>query len=60
MVSRLSDIIGRRYFMIIGQSFGFVGTLIQANAKSVNMLIGGTVLVGFAAAAQLTFTFLIQ
>jgi MFS family permease len=60
MVGRLSDIIGRRYFLLGGQTIGLVGALVCATAESVNVLIGGTVLVGLSAAAQLTFTFVVQ
>jgi MFS family permease len=59
LVGRLSDIFGRRYFLIVGQTIGFIGALICATAKNIPTLIGGTVLVGLAAAVQLTFTFIV-
>ncbi len=59
LVGRFGDIFGRRYFVIIGQTIGFIGALICATAKNIPTLIGGTVLVGLAAAVQLTFTFIV-
>jgi MFS family permease len=59
LVGRLGDIMGRRWFLIVGQTFGFVGALVCATAKTINTVIGGTVLVGISAAAQLTYTFVL-
>lgn len=59
LVGRLSDIFGRRYFLIGGQTFGLIGALICATAKNIPTVIAGTVLVGLAGAVQLTFTFVI-
>ncbi|KAI9729356.1 MAG: hypothetical protein M1834_006879 [Cirrosporium novae-zelandiae] len=60
LVGRLGDILGRRYFLIGGQILGFVGSLICATANTINILIAGTVIIGIAAAVQLTFTFVVQ
>jgi MFS family permease len=59
LVGRLGDIFGRRYFLIGGQTLGFIGALICATAKNIPTVIGGTVLVGLAGAVQLTFTFVV-
>lgn len=60
LVGRLGDIFGRRYFLIGGQTLGFIGALICATAKNIPTVIGGTVLVGLAGAVQLTFTFVVS
>lgn len=49
MVGRLSDIFGRREFMLAGNGFCFVGSIIMATSKSVNMFIAGSALTGFGA-----------
>jgi MFS family permease len=59
LVGRLGDIFGRRYFLIGGQTLGFIGALICATAKNIPTVIGGTVLVGLAGGVQLTFTFVV-
>jgi MFS family permease len=60
VVGRLSDIVGRRYFMIGGQLLGIVGSIICAKATSINMVIGGTVLSACAGAVQTLYPLLIQ
>ena len=59
-MGRLGDIIGRRYFLIGGQLLGVISSVVSAKASSINMLIAGSVLQGFAATAQLTFPYVIQ
>lgn len=59
LVGRLGDIFGRRYFLIGGQTLGFIGAITCATAKNIPTVIGGTVLVGLAGAVQLTFTFVV-
>jgi MFS family permease len=44
----VSDIFGRRWFLIAAAIFGLAGALIGSRASSVNMLIGGQVLNGIA------------
>ncbi|CAK7216997.1 hypothetical protein SCUCBS95973_003002 [Sporothrix curviconia] len=46
LVGNISDIVGRRYFLLGGQFVNFVGAIIAARATSVNMLIGASALVG--------------
>jgi MFS family permease len=60
LVGRLGDIIGRRYFLIGGQLLGVIASVLSAKATSINMLIAGSVVQGFAATAQLTFPYVIQ
>lgn len=60
VVGRLSDITGRRYFLIGGQVFGIVGSAIMAKATSINMIVAGAVVYGVATTTQLTFPFIIQ
>lgn len=55
----MGDIFGRRYFLIGGQCFGLIGSIIGANAHNIPTLIGGSVFIGLGNAVQLTFTFII-
>jgi hypothetical protein len=59
LVGRLSDLFGRRWFFILGSALALVGCIVSAVATSVPMLIGGSVLVGFASAPQLSYTFVV-
>jgi MFS family permease len=56
LVGRLSDIFGRRWFFIIGNSFALVGAIIGATATKVDSLIGANTLSGLAGAVQISFT----
>ena len=56
LVGRLSDIFGRRWFFIIGNSFALVGAIIGATANKVDNLIGANTLSGLAGAVQISFT----
>ncbi|KAI9812933.1 MAG: hypothetical protein M1827_004451 [Pycnora praestabilis] len=59
LLGRLSDIFGRRWFFIGGNVVGLVGTIIAGTAKNINTIIGGTSLIGIAAAVQLSFGFIV-
>ncbi|KAK4936010.1 hypothetical protein LTR10_023057 [Elasticomyces elasticus] len=59
LVGRLSDIFGRRWFMIGCSSLALIGCIVGATAQNVNTLIGGTVLIGLAAAGQLSSNYII-
>ena len=59
LVGRLSDIFGRRWFFILGSALALLGCIISAVATDIPMLIGGNTLIGFAAASQLSYTFVI-
>ena len=48
LVGSLSDIMGRRYFLIGSQSIGFIGGILAAKAESVNWLIGAQAIIGIA------------
>ena len=59
LVGRLSDIFGRRWFMIVGCSLGILGSIINATAHNIPTIIGGTVFVGLAGAVQTSFRFVL-
>ncbi|GME39196.1 mfs general substrate transporter [Neofusicoccum parvum] len=46
IVGRLSDILDRKYLVSIPPLVAFVGAVVCAKATSMNMLIGGSILVG--------------
>ena len=58
--ARISDVVGRRYFLIVGQLFGVVGSIICAQAQSVNTLIAGSAFVGVGGAAGLLYPVIIH
>jgi MFS family permease len=60
LVGSISDIIGRRWFLIGGQIFGVVGSVLGGSSKNINMLVGASVFTGIAAACQLTYPLLIM
>ncbi|KAJ4301116.1 hypothetical protein N0V90_003206 [Kalmusia sp. IMI 367209] len=60
MVGRLSDIFGRRWFMIGGGVLGIIGSIINATAKDINTILGGTVFIGLAGAVQVSFSFVLM
>ncbi|KAF2663016.1 MFS general substrate transporter [Lophiostoma macrostomum CBS 122681] len=49
---RLSDIFGRRYFMICGACISFIGTIVGATGKSINQMIVCGVLFGLGSGFQ--------
>ncbi|KAF2118292.1 fungal trichothecene efflux pump [Lophiotrema nucula] len=49
---RLSDIFGRRYFMITGACISFIGTIVGATGKSINQMIASGVLFGLGSGFQ--------
>jgi hypothetical protein len=58
--ARLSDILGRRYFLVGGQTFGVIGSIICATGNSINVLIAGSVLAGIGGAAGLLYPVVIH
>lgn len=58
--ARLSDILGRRYFIIGGQMFGVVGSIVCATATSINGVIGGSVMTGIGGAAGLLYPVIVH
>ena len=59
LVGRMSDLFGRRWFFISGSVIALVGCIISAVAKNIPTLIGGTALIGFASASQLSYPFVL-
>lgn len=57
---RVSDVVGRRYFVIGGQSLALIGSIVCAKATSINMVIAGTVLNGCAGSIGNSYPLLIQ
>src|ERR1700761_2603348 len=55
IVGRLSDIFGRRYFVIGGNTLGLIGFIVCATAQNIGAMIGGNVFVGLSASVSLTF-----
>lgn len=49
---RLSDIFGRRYFMMTGAIISIIGCLVGANGKSINMMIASGALFGIGSGFQ--------
>lgn len=60
LFGRLSDILGRRYFLLGGTLLSVVGSIVCALAKDVNTVIGGSVLTGTGAAASLLYPIIIH
>jgi MFS family permease len=58
LVGRLSDLFGRRYFLIGGNVLGLVGCIVCCTAKTVPTLIGGETLVGLAASTGASYPFI--
>lgn len=46
LVGRMSDIFGRRNFLLVGNALALVGCAIAATAHQINTVIGGCVLIG--------------
>lgn len=60
ITGRLTDLFGRRWFMIGGNVLGLLGSIVCATAKDINALIAGETLIGLGASAQLCFAFTIN
>ncbi|ORY16299.1 fungal trichothecene efflux pump [Clohesyomyces aquaticus] len=60
LVGRLSDIFGRRWFMIAGAVLGVIGSIICATSKNIDTILGGTVFIGLAGAIQTSFSFVLM
>jgi MFS family permease len=46
IAGRLSDIFGRRYVILFGQSLTIIGGIVACTAKTMNALIAGEVILG--------------
>lgn len=60
LFGRLSDILGRRYFLLGGTLMSVSGSIVCAMAKNVNTVIGGSVLTGTGGAAALLYPVIIH
>ncbi|KAF2178609.1 fungal trichothecene efflux pump [Zopfia rhizophila CBS 207.26] len=60
LVGRLSDIFGRRWFMIGGSILGIIGSIICATSQNIDTILGGTVFIGLAGAVQTSFSFVLM
>ena len=60
LVGRLSDILGRRWFFIIGSVFGLAGSIIGATATSVPQLIAAETLIGIGTGFQNSFFWVVS
>uniref|UniRef100_A0A8H7K351 Major facilitator superfamily (MFS) profile domain-containing protein n=1 Tax=Bionectria ochroleuca TaxID=29856 RepID=A0A8H7K351_BIOOC len=60
LVGSISDVLGRRYFIIAGQALGLVGAIIAATSKNINTLIGANVFIGLGGATQVLYPLLIM
>lgn len=60
LIGRISDIFGRRWFLIGGQLICSIGSIICALAPTVNVLIGGTVLLALGGSCQPLYPLLCQ
>ena len=49
---RLSDIFGRRYFMLSGAFISFIGTIVGATGQSIGQMIASGVLFGIGSGFQ--------
>ena len=49
---RLSDIFGRRYFMLCGALISFIGTIVGALGQSIGQMIASGVLFGIGSGVQ--------
>lgn len=55
LVGRLSDIFGRRWFFILGNTFAVIASILGCTAHSINQLIAAGAFTGLAATFQLAF-----
>ncbi|MCJ1298329.1 hypothetical protein MMC08_001118 [Hypocenomyce scalaris] len=55
VIGRLSDIFGRRWFLILGNLLALIGSIVSGTATTVDQVVGGSVLAGLAGAVQLQF-----
>lgn len=60
LVGSISDVLGRRWFMIGGQAFGFTGACIAARATSINVIIGANLFIGIGGATQVLYPLLVH
>ena len=59
LVGRLSDLFGRRWFIVLGNLLAVIGCIISSQAKNIPTLVGGNVLIGLAGSAQTSVPFVL-
>ena len=52
-IGRVSDVFGRKYFLIFGNILGCIGCIVSATAHNISVLIVGAVFIGIGAAMNL-------
>ncbi|PGH26769.1 hypothetical protein AJ80_01533 [Polytolypa hystricis UAMH7299] len=57
LVGRVSDLFGRRWFMIGGNCLGTIGSIVCATAQNMPAMIAGETLIGLGASTQISFAF---
>lgn len=60
IIGRVTDIFGRRYWMIGGTIVALIGNVVCATAQNINALIAGEVLIGAGGSAGLSFAFTVN
>lgn len=60
LFGRLSDILGRRYFLLGGTLLSVVGSVVCAVANDISTVIGGSVLTGTGGAAALLYPIIVH
>ena len=60
LVGSISDVLGRRWFMIGGQILGFLGACVSATAADINTLIGASLFIGIGGATQVLYPLLVH
>jgi MFS family permease len=59
LVGRITDLVGRRWFIIGGQVFGMLGGIIGATAQDINQVIGSAVFTGLSGCVQVLYPLLV-
>ena len=60
LVGSISDVLGRRWFLIGGQVLGFIGACMSATAQSVNIIIAANMFIGMGGATQVLYPLLVH
>jgi MFS family permease len=60
LMGRITDIFGRRWFLVGGSLLGTIGAIVCSRANSIPTLIGGELLVGIAGTVAYSFGFVVS
>lgn len=60
LVGSISDVLGRRWFMIGGQVIGFIGACMAATANKIDIIIGANLFIGIGGATQVLYPLLVH